>query len=653
MSAIWGAVNLGGFEIENKISEVMEKPMHGCKIDKYAKIVHNNAFFACGLQYITKESKNEILPYFDEQNQVIFTADCMIDNRSALIREIDAASATQQCNLPVLPGEELGDGMLVYLAWLIWREKVCDHLLGVFSFAVYEFESDTVWIYADHTGARCITYYLNDQTVFFSTVYEPIIHANIKEIELSEKWIAACEASMSPNMTLFPGLTPYKGMYQILAGDYVRIELNNAGKVKVKVIEYWNPIKSVHSLKKMSDQDYKGLFLSTFRNCVEDVLRADGETGIMLSSGLDSSSVACVAAKRLGKKNRKLYSYTSVPLPGYQEKKDTTNIENESMLVQKLAEVYPEFVPSFCAAEGKSVLTEMDHLVDMTGLPGKNFINMVWIDEVYEKASENGCRIMLNGQNGNSTISYGSYLDRLYQECRAFHFGEAYRQYHVLARKFHVIHKVLMQQIRDNLRSNYFPETGIRDTCVRKELIRRYHLQYHFKKMISQTGGNGMDSKAQKKHYMFLKNAFQQMAFSYIRSDLYHGVVTRDPTRDKRIIELCMAMPIKCFADKGIDRRLVREYLKDIVPDFIIKNYLKRGLQSADLEYRLRCYSGEKCDIELLDPQIYHYVDHKCVESVFGNKMIYEEDYDHILLRLQVMTLSCFLKKWKETKKDC
>jgi len=63
---------------------------------------------------------------------------------------------------------------------------------------------------------------------------------------------------------------------------------------------------------------------------------------------------------------------------------------------------------------------------------------------------------------------------------------------------------------------------------------------------------------------------------------------------------LCISLPYEQFVQKDIDRRLVKEYLKEYLPDYHIKNYWEKGLQSADMCHRLN-KSWNKIYNELID----------------------------------------------------
>ena len=110
---------------------------------------------------------------------------------------------------------------------------------------------------------------------------------------------------------------------------------------------YWNPLQTVRKLSGKTDEEYKEIFIATFKNAVSGLLRTDGEVGIMLSGGLDSSSVAAFAASELKTKNKKLYSYTAVPASEYSYRNTALNIENETAYIVAQQEMHSNLCPRF------------------------------------------------------------------------------------------------------------------------------------------------------------------------------------------------------------------------------------------------------------------------------------------------------------------
>jgi asparagine synthase (glutamine-hydrolysing) len=80
---------------------------------------------------------------------------------------------------------------------------------------------------------------------------------------------------------------------------------------------------------------------------------------------------------------------------------------------------------------------------------------------------------------------------------------------------------------------------------------------------------------------------FTQSAEAEVKLSIAHGLVKRDPTRDKRVIEFCMSLPEEQLVQQGIDRNLIRRAMKGILPDLLRLNNKVRGVQSADWIQRM------------------------------------------------------------------
>ena len=69
---------------------------------------------------------------------------------------------------------------------------------------------------------------------------------------------------------------------------------------------------------------------------------------------------------------------------------------------------------------------------------------------------------------------------------------------------------------------------------------------------------------------------------------LKYGVVLRDPTADIRMISFCYHMPYKYFAYNGVPRWLVRNNFQEELPNNIVNNWMRYGVQNADCFIRMK-----------------------------------------------------------------
>ena len=133
MSAIWGIIALDRTkhlpeDCQSTFEQTYKKT---CNIDRYEGIATEDAFFGCGIQYITSEAERECLPIYNKERGILFTADCILDNRKELISRLCSEGHTP---------EELNnapDGTLLYLSYLTFGSDCTTSIRGLFSFAVW------------------------------------------------------------------------------------------------------------------------------------------------------------------------------------------------------------------------------------------------------------------------------------------------------------------------------------------------------------------------------------------------------------------------------------------------------------------------------------------------------------------------------------
>lgn len=646
MSIIFGKISLNDHPIHtDQIIDRMLMPLKKYKTDKTELLSTESLFFACAHQYITAESYHEILPYYDSERNIYFTADCMIDNRTELIRELQA-------------DENVTDSQLIYQSYLKWGERnVCEHLLGCFSFAIYDANKNRFLLYTDHTSNRCIYYTLNGSSVGFSTLIYPLVYGfSEMDFPVNKKWQVACESNFSPNVMMFPEITPLEHISLLPNGHYLWVEKDAHG-----LVPYWDPIHNVKPLTGYKRSEYKQMVLDTMDACIHPLLRScapfeDTNLGITLSSGMDSASVASFAAPLLAKQGKSLYSYTSVPLASYTDHGDALDCINESEGVTCICKKYPNIIPTFADCSGISPLTENERISDYLEQPVKATSNLYWMDRLYAMASQNHCKIVLNGQNGNPTISYGNYLSLPYQDWQNGHPRKALHELKVYANTHKKSYPAIAITIAKELYSKHFPSTEILNSSLLKDsLLQQFQIKKTLAAQIKRNGGSMMDSRQEMLGNMTNDLYFQHTGIHSTKEGLANGIIIRDPLRNRKLIELCLSLPIECFFDKGFGRIIVREFFWDIVPIEIIQDRFGRGIQSADFLYRVSLQWDDHKDRffdTIHHPILSEYVDPKKTGKLEDNINKGYENWDMVTM-MQALSLHSFSHYLQTNEKIC
>ncbi len=604
MSAIWGYIDFNNEACS--VASMAYEYKRKCRLDSIKEQPFKNALFGHGLQIINDEDEYEQLPYILDDGETIITADCILDNREDLISQL--CVGVDKSRIP--------DGKLISLAYEKWYYDFPKHLKGLFSIAIYNHKMKELFLCTDQTASRCLYYYKDEQKYIFSTLLSPMLQVQ-QDLVSNEKYIKDYLALPGLLPVLSPVDTPYEDVYMVEAGNYILFDLQTSSK---KCVRYYTPqnIKVSGGINKAKEQ-----FLKVYSDAVRVACRTKGKVALTLSGGFDSTSVAVLAAKELADQNKTLTSYTYVPF--YKEvakEKKAFQITDETQLVMKTVERYPNIVPNFEDDGGKNILENMEEVIDVLEIPYKAVVNMATLLRIYKKAADSGHKIVLNGQYGNSTVSYGDINVALYHlychnnYAKYIQYFSSYCKLSGLSRKqsfFPLLKAFKYAKDHDNKYAGY-TQQDLSNPFVKKEILEEYGLTKADEYYNLLSSANILKSHADYSKEVFYPALLNYMGEIETKLSLYTGAIIRDPTKDINIFSYCLAIPYEYFCYKGIPRYLIRGFMKDLIPEDILYPIKRKGVQNADWLMRLNKDFEEvkhQLLVEMEKGKIKEYVDEK------------------------------------------
>lgn len=599
MSAIYGKLSFSG-TIGADTADRMKSGYADCKIDRYSAITSDNVLMGCAEQFLIDGSEGERFPYEDER--YLFVSDGMMDDKEALAKELGL-------------DESAPDGLVLFTAIKKWKFEFGEHLYGAFSACLYDKKEKKMFLFTDHVGSRCVYYRKTEDAFFFSTLVTPIINATDDKIELSEKWISYWGLNCSPSMYILPDLSPFEGIYQL---EPHRVLVVDATHSTVEKVNYWDPYAHIKEYK-VSDEEGLALFRETISDCIRKSLRANGETAVTLSSGLDSSTIACLASRILSERGKKLYSFTSVPLKDFNEEVMEGRVADETEGVMEIVAENPDIVPEFLSCPGKNAIKDAYPLTKAMEAPYKATSNTVWMDEVYKQAAAKGCHMLFTGQSGNGTISYGFITNTIYRLVIEGHIKRAVKEFNTFAKTWRYPRKRLLKDLAETFYNTRIASHDyMNGRLTPLSMLKKYDAKTAFNENMKILGNMQMDKKREQLAFMWSDTVYNNLSMYETKLGLRYGIFNRDITRHPRVINVIAGLPITCTAGGGLERRLVRAGMKGIVPRSTRLNMTKRGLQGADLTYRM-----EHAD-EATFEEAYKRVNDKAVEKYIDPKVLEE-----------------------------
>jgi asparagine synthase (glutamine-hydrolysing) len=308
-------------------------------------------------------------------------------------------------------GLVLADVQLMALAIERWGSTFTDHVLGEFAVALWHPRARTLELYCDHLGGRPVCYVQTSQLFAFATSALalqglPGVEARLDPLGIVTMWYDDANYQKQ-DYTAFEGvsaLAPAHGLHWDETGG-------------TKLRRYWR--MSPQAPVRLGDErEYVEAFREVFGAAVARAMRGSGGTALMLSGGIDSAAIlAARRGFRQGGVADDLLCVSAVLAPG--DHQPWMLAENRNIL--ELTQQHPwksQFkVPA--TAEPGSLVTPADlaevalawiHPADMSLLVPSLACGL---------AKQKGCRLILNGVDGDNMTSPGGYhVSQLIREGR-------------------------------------------------------------------------------------------------------------------------------------------------------------------------------------------------------------------------------------------
>lgn len=666
MSSIWGMVNLSGKILEsNQLEIFLSEYKRKTKQDSYDVIIKDKAIIGRGLQKITAEDQFDtgIICHTrivqdskkEYESEIVFAADAILDNRKQLINalkeDVDEESSTHNYDEKSSAHnyDEKSDSEIMYLTYQKYGMDFVHHCIGTYAAAIWDGKKLT--LISDHVASRALYYTRIDDVIIFSTILSPI-EKLMENPRINESYIKDFLLSEGAKIYTVPGETHIKDVYLMRPATYIQFSIEQEKQEK-----YWTP-KDDDKLQKKSPEDCILEFVKIYSECVNASIRTTGNVGITLSGGLDSSSIAALAAKNLAEKNlsennlekknfesgtpddnklayktndiKTLHSYTSVP--EIKTQKDTENrIYDESVLVDDIVKMYPNIRPKYLSNAGKSDFTDIKEIHDIFEMPYKTAPFSSHL-EICKKAAADGCKVILVGEYGNTSVSFGELDNILFdfywkkQSSSMIKYASNYCNHEGLDAQEYLMNKLSIFRAYEkfvkeghSVYDNFIPD----NIFVSPEILKDYNLPERMKQDTRATLSKGFITEKQYKDFVTGESLQIYLGVLKTKFGLATGTILRDPTMDKRMIEFCYNINFSYFAYNGTNRFLIREGFKNMLPDSIIDRWSLKGVQSADWSQRIAR------DWQALKPYIIDLITKAPKEWILVDKLI--ESIDEII----------------------
>ena len=480
------------------------------------------------------------------------------------------------------------DSALFAYAWKHWGEGALRHVDGEFAAAVWDPTRKTLTALCSPLRAPPLHFAVNRRRAIVATTPRAIFAWGDLPRRLDDAQLAGSLVLHQVDARA----TYWRDVQSLAPGETLTIT-----PASWRVRRHYELGARVREVRLPRDSDYIDAADEQLKAAVGDALRCTGTPSILLSGGLDSTSVAVTALGLLRDRpgSAPLTSFTAVPEKGWDGRLRRGEVGDEGPLVRLLRDAHPELNARFVDAAGLDHDHGLARFIETAEAPPRNPNNLPWLLECRRLCRTAGGRTLLTGNVGNATLSFGG-LPRfpsllrtgrwrtLWREAAALHSPRPLRT----ALKF-AVPPLLPAWARAKVNArwhrgfadwrSYSPihPSFARDMRV-GETARRWGLGIYFS-----LAGSCREQQMQ----MLLDPEVQGSAFrsKNLAWSAIHGVAERNPLVDRRFVEWCLGLPDKQYLHLGQARRLVRRLMHGRLPAEVLAGPI--GVQGADMHLRL------------------------------------------------------------------
>jgi asparagine synthase (glutamine-hydrolysing) len=458
------------------------------------------------------------------------------------------------------------DTEVILRAYREWGEGCLDRLRGMFSFALWDEETQTLFAARDRFGIKPFYYTVVDGVLYFASEVKALLPF-LPKVETDFAGLADYLTFQFP----LAGKTLFAGVQELLPGHFLRVRNGN-----VETKRYWEVYFE-------PDFDHTGDFYERrvqelLADSISFHLRADVPIGSYLSGGLDSSIVASLASTTHGPG---MMGFTGrFAMPGYDESRYARSVAEDRGFELHEVEIGPE---DFVERIGE-VIYHLDYPVAGPG----SFPQFM----VSELAAQHR-KVVLGGQGGDEIFGgYVRYLIAYFEQCikgaidGTMHTGnfvvtyesiipnlETLREYKPLLREF------WRDGLFDDLDARYFRlidrAPGLGDEIDWAQLgeyspFESFREIFHGPNVKNESYFDSMT------HFDF-KTLLPALLQVEDRVSMAHGLESRVPLLDHPLVELAATMPADVKFKDGHLKHVLKTAFDEVLPEPVRNRRDKMG----------------------------------------------------------------------------
>jgi len=457
------------------------------------------------------------------------------------------------------------DTEVICAAYNEWKEECLQYFDGMFAFALYDKNKQTLFCARDRFGEKPFFFHANDEVFYFASEMKAMWQVRVRKDPRKDMMHQFLIHGMVEDVAQ-PERTFYEAIFQLKPGHFMKMDLK--GKLETFQKQYYFP-----NIKTTFNGTYNEAVLK-FRALLEESvirrMRADVQLGSSLSGGLDSSAITRLMA--FERENN--YSF-SARFPGF-AKDEGVFIEQVATQCQtKHVNVYPKH---------EELLALIDKMLYHHEEPFQS-ASVFAQYSVYASARKENVLVLLDGQGADELLAgYFKFLLPYYFELK----GKSNRLAFIT--RMNSQQGINLQVSKKDFIQFKFPKIFklISDykSSRKHENFKGLGMKFQSLKILGNPFLTQKSLKASLRYNLTQQGLGKLLRFSD-RNAMANSIEVRLPFLSHEVVDFVMSLPSEFFFQKGWTKSILRDAMAQDLPPTISWRKDKVGFEAPDQDWLL------------------------------------------------------------------
>lgn len=460
------------------------------------------------------------------------------------------------------------DTEVVLHAYSEWGKGCLNHFNGMWSFAIWNSNDQTIFFSRDRFGKKPLFYsFLGERIVFASEM--KAITPFMQEIKIGEQF-SWCQSHMYE----------YEGTEHCLIAGIKRFPAGSwgiwkVGEQKIKINKFWETLDHLVEVPNTYEEqveEFRRLFLDSCRLR----MRSDVPLGTALSGGIDSSATICSMSYIVNELQEK--SVNSDWQHAFIANFKGTFLD-ESTYAQSVVD-HLKIPGHFLEIDGVSSISKIEkYLYLFEELYSTSPIPMM---DLYQNIKRHGISVTLDGHGADEMLcGYGSDIYRMVRDT-----GFDRQNLQNIHETFKGVIDIDSSQVQ-----------GVSSSAYNIGVIYQHFLGGHkgiAKLFLSKIGAYSYKEYQNKDelgyfnsylYHIFHRTILPTLLRNYDRYSMAAGVEVRMPFMDHRLVSYAFSLPSTSKNRNGVTKSILRDALDGVIPEKIKTRTSKIGFHTPIVDW--------------------------------------------------------------------